>query len=168
MNKRGGFTLIEILVALSIFGILVTVSMSAFARGFKLQKRALEMQDLQKDSFLILEMTGRELRMSREIDLPNPTTIDFINSNNQDATFCRGIVNSSAEAVCNAEGDKLVFRFYEAGKWQTSVLNSSTVQLKDLRFINMGNSYVSIFLKLKTPTGETSFQTGVVVRSEEI
>lgn len=161
--RQSGFTLIEILVALSIFGILLTASLRAFAQGFKLQRQALEMQDLQKDASLMLEVMSRELRMSRSVENISTASLNFTNSDGDAMTFCRG-VKITGGGQCQSGGNQLVMRLNS----NSSLLNSANVQVDNLSFHSFGDRYFFISLKLKTAHSSATFQTGVVPRSAEL
>ncbi len=61
MNKQG-FTLIELVVALSIFGIFTAIMMSIFTRFITTERREVAQQALQEDVHYALETFNREVR----------------------------------------------------------------------------------------------------------
>ncbi len=68
INKKkikilSGFTLIEVIVALSIFGIASTAALSIFVRSNEVQKRTANIQRLISDARYTLEVMAREVRM---------------------------------------------------------------------------------------------------------
>lgn len=62
ITRRSGFTLIEMLVAVSIFSIILLISTRAFSSFVSLQKGLIGEQRIQEDLRVILEMMAREVR----------------------------------------------------------------------------------------------------------
>ena len=62
--SSGGFSLFEVVLALSIFSIIVTIVGSVFAFLIKTQARALNAQKIQENGQFILETVARELRVA--------------------------------------------------------------------------------------------------------
>ena len=61
---RQGFTLVELIVAVAIFSVVVTIIIGAFSMAIKAQKRVILLQDIQENAKSILEFMAKELRMS--------------------------------------------------------------------------------------------------------
>lgn len=68
MGKKG-FTLIETIISLAVFGIVVSVAANAFISGLKIQRKSLALQAAQNELRGVLEFMSREIRMSH-IDWP--------------------------------------------------------------------------------------------------
>lgn len=82
MKKNlGGYTLIEILVAVAIFFTMISVPMGFFILSLKGQRRALALREIIDNSSYALEYTSRALRMAKK-DLTG-SCIDDAGSNYQ-------------------------------------------------------------------------------------
>lgn len=75
IKDRAGFTLLEILLAISIFMILSTAVLGIYVAFSKMQTRTLVAQQVINDSQFALEVMAREIR-NGEILLFNPSTDD--------------------------------------------------------------------------------------------
>jgi prepilin-type N-terminal cleavage/methylation domain-containing protein len=62
--KERGITLIETIVALAVFGIVISIAINAFIGGLKVQRRSLALQKAQNELRGALESMSREIRMS--------------------------------------------------------------------------------------------------------
>lgn len=126
--KNKGFTLIETLVALGIFGALIVVIMRVFAGGFASQKRILEMQAVQRDGAYIMEVISREIRMAQNVNTAasygnySQSQMTFIDHTGNPITYCRAL----ATGACAPGGDY----FSMGGK----IVNSDDAIVKRLMF----------------------------------
>ena len=126
--KNKGFTLIETLVALAIFGVLIVVIMRVFAGGFASQRRILEMQAVQRDGAYIMEVISREIRMAQNVDTTesyigySQPQMTFIDHTGNPITYCRALVSG----VCNPAGD-----YFAMG---VKIVNSDDAIVKNLTF----------------------------------
>jgi prepilin-type N-terminal cleavage/methylation domain-containing protein len=73
-NKRSGFTVVELLVAMSIFVVLVTVATSAFIQALRGERRLLSLMSVTNNASLALEQVAREIRTGY---LFNDATLDI-------------------------------------------------------------------------------------------
>ena len=67
MNKKNGFTLVEVLVAIAIFSTAIMVVFSIFVNSQNLQQRTLAIQRGQSDARYALELMLKEFRLG-EVD----------------------------------------------------------------------------------------------------
>jgi prepilin-type N-terminal cleavage/methylation domain-containing protein len=74
-RNRKGFTLVEVVVAMSIFSVLTVVVSGIFVNVSNLHRQTANLQRLQNDGRYMIEKIAREIR-SREVDYPliNPQT----------------------------------------------------------------------------------------------
>ena len=93
-HYTSGFTLIEMLVAISLFAAVVAISAGAYLAIMKAQLKSINMKRVQEDSRYASEIIGREFRMG-EVDytyygeeVPSPTsTLVLINSRGTEIKF---------------------------------------------------------------------------------
>lgn len=64
--KKEGYTLIEVLVAIAMFSIAITISTSFFISSFKSQNRALSIRETIDNTSHVVEYIARALRMARK------------------------------------------------------------------------------------------------------
>ena len=62
--KQGGFTLLEMLVAISVFGIVIIIIAGIFSMSLKSQRKALAISAAQESARYLLESMTKEIRMS--------------------------------------------------------------------------------------------------------
>lgn len=63
-KNSAGFTLIDLMVSLLIFGIVVSATTSIFIRGIRAQRRVLALQLVQENARYVIELMTKEIRMS--------------------------------------------------------------------------------------------------------
>jgi prepilin-type N-terminal cleavage/methylation domain-containing protein len=64
MKKNRGYTIIEFLVALSIFVIVIVVVLGLFSMAIKGQRRLIAQQNVQENARYLMEFMAKEIRMS--------------------------------------------------------------------------------------------------------
>lgn len=104
-NNNKGFTLLELMVALTIFLMVLATAVSIFLTAVKSQREAFKVQDIQDSARYLMEAMLKELRMSHIISFDSQTlkvinqegatiSYEFDNSNNRvrkyDASFPGG------------------------------------------------------------------------------
>lgn len=90
-NKNRGFTLIEILVAVGIFVVVITIVISIFFNTIKEQRKLFVNQNLQENARFIMEMITKEVRMMKSI---NTATGEF-----------------STLSITNQDGGAVIYKF---------------------------------------------------------
>lgn len=67
-SKNKGFTLLELMVALTIFIVVSIIAVSIFVTAVQNQRRQFLVQNLQDNARFILELISKEIRMNRGIE----------------------------------------------------------------------------------------------------
>jgi prepilin-type N-terminal cleavage/methylation domain-containing protein len=171
-QKKNGFTLVEILVALTIFSLAISVAVGTFVSGSGLQRKTMELYSVQREGGYLIETISRELRMAIDISDGsddnedqrgnNDSSIEFTNYNGDLIKYCR----SSAAGNCtnNDSGDYLS----RDGK----IINSDDIKIEYLKFyvsesFTSTQPLVTIVMKVKS-TGrygtELTLQNSIAMR----
>ena len=72
---KKSFTVIEMLVSLTIFSIVTTIAVGAFIVVLKGQRNALATQAVQDNASVLIESIAREMRTGTEFKIPGPKVI---------------------------------------------------------------------------------------------
>jgi prepilin-type N-terminal cleavage/methylation domain-containing protein len=176
MNSKG-FTLIEMLVSLAIFGLLLVAILGVFVHGYTSQNRIIELQAVQRDGSYIMETLSREIRMAKgtlEEDgysAPGSTNPYFAFTNHDDKMTIYCLLDGSGNCRTNGE----YFGMYKDGETGGvfTVINSSDVKITELRFyVSPGTSTaaepaVTIYMTLqsrKDAAAKMTLQSTVAMR----
>lgn len=176
MNNRG-FTLIEMLVALSIFSLVVTLVLNTFVHSFAAQKKVIEMQVVQREGAYLMESLSRDIRMATDLDDSersdsghvSGSTLIFTNHGKKIVKYCL----ADSNAVCNTGGNNIAFNTTDplTGVVTTGVMNSSEVQISNLVFsvsaADKTQPFITIYITLqsaKDPAVTVTMQTSVAMR----
>lgn len=103
-SKSKGFTLIEMVIALAVFSLVISILGSVSVSLIKVQRKAFVLQNTQEAARYILESMSKEIRTSR------------INSEEGSGLTVLNITNS--------EGETLDYQFNNTNKW---ILRNSEV-----------------------------------------
>lgn len=174
-KNQNGFSLIEIIIAISIFIMVLTVATTAFVNNSSYQKRITALQDAENNARYILEVMAREIRLARDIDngqrsiALGDNDFSFKNYKDDAVIYC----SSDAGGNCVSGGDYLARMAGGAGQ----VLNTSSVRIKNLNFItnNFADSparqkIITIFFTAESannPDIKIDIQTSVTARIYE-
>jgi prepilin-type N-terminal cleavage/methylation domain-containing protein len=117
--KQRGFSLIEFLVAMSIFAIVIIVVLGSFAMVIKGQRKVIAMQNVQENTRFLLDFMTKEIRMST-INAATENTITIVRSDNQVVTYTFSGNNiertsPSSSGPINSEEVLVNGRFYAEG-----------------------------------------------------
>ena len=174
-EQKNGFSLIEMIIAMSIFIIVVSVVAMVFSNSSSYQKRILAGQEVENNARYIVEFMSRELRTAREINSSQASSslsdseFVFKNYREENTTYC--LANASGE--CDASGEYIARRL--AGPPITAqIINTSTVRINNFKLVTNDFSelptrqkIVTIFFTVKSldnPNIKLDIQTSVTAR----
>lgn len=100
-NKGKGVTLIEMLVAVSIFATLVGAISGLFISGIRIQRRILATQDLINQASYAMDYMSRSLRMAKK-ETGNPPTCLSANGSNYEILAGGGIAFIDYNGICTS------------------------------------------------------------------
>ncbi len=177
-NRQSGFSLVELLVAATIFTFVVMGVSSLFAQALDLQRRATGLQKIQENALYVMESIAREVRVSSITSLNtncNPPdagtrTMTIKHPVNGDVTYTFGTATGVGAISRSANGEP------------DQVITSSDVDFKSFAFCVSGvgvdgkQSRVTIPMTIQAVSARasgrvtTSLQTTIVSRdlSEEL
>jgi prepilin-type N-terminal cleavage/methylation domain-containing protein len=95
-NKKG-FTLPELLVAMGLFLIVVTIATGAFVQSLRTQRSAIELIAVNDNANIILEQMAREIRTGTGFSSPNTSELRFTNYLGQAVVYRHGTVSGTVE-----------------------------------------------------------------------
>lgn len=80
MNKGNqGFTITELLVAASVFAIVIVIVVGIFIQGLRSQRILSHLMAINDNTALVIEQVAREIRTGYDFSQPDPSTINFFN-----------------------------------------------------------------------------------------
>lgn len=154
-----GFTLVEILVALALFSLVISITVGIFVSGSGSQRKTIELYTVQREANYIMETVSRELRMATAIcavntdpgcalprlEMKNKETdkLEFKNYDSQWIIYCRSL----EDGTCSSTGEY----FSRDGKR----ISSSDVIIENLKFYTSENfdqtqPLITVVLKVKS------------------
>lgn len=154
-TKQKGFTLIEVLVSLSIFTVIVTISVSVLYSLIDANARARNAQSIASNLAFTLDSLTREIRLGQDY-----MCTSFISHLPVDDTSTHQVANAPTGEICNyfsfnegkqgltadASSRRIAIRAFDGylqrrlgdGDWEN--LTSEDVYIEDLRFYARGTS----------------------------
>jgi prepilin-type N-terminal cleavage/methylation domain-containing protein len=119
-NSRKGFTLVEFLVAMTLFSIIVSIAVGGFVRALRTQQQLVGLISANSNISLTMEQMSRELRTGDSFDCdpsspPNCPSVNFINSSGQAITYRLNAADQTIERGVNG-----VFQAITAGNIQVT------------------------------------------------
>ncbi len=86
MNRRSGFTIIELMMALSLFAVIASIASGVFIRSLRTQRSAVALIAATSNAGLALEQMAREMRTGRTFS-GGGKTLTFINAKSENITY---------------------------------------------------------------------------------
>ena len=171
ITKNSGLTLIEVLVAMGIFSMVISVVIGIFVSGSNSQRRILGINTAQREAGYLMETISRELRMAKAIDITQENNaddvIEFTNHDSNVIKYCR----ANPGVGCLAGGNYL--------SRDGAIISSSDVKIEELVFYVTDNfdglapvesekqPVITIVMKVKSKDGsevEFTLQNSVSLR----
>lgn len=117
MRKNKGFTLIELIVALSIFGLIIPATMNIFLSGIEGQRKSYAIQIAQENIRYALESMSKEIRMSRIKDTSTINTLNitaYKSTGVEDVTYSlsSGKIMRNGQAITSSKMNVTSMKFY--------------------------------------------------------
>ena len=64
MKNKNGFTLIEVLVAVSVFSLVIVIALGLFTNIIRSQRKSVALQNVQENGRYLIDFMAKEIRMS--------------------------------------------------------------------------------------------------------
>lgn len=132
VKMKRGFTLVEMLVAISIFGLIIGSTTGLFVSAVRSQVRALATQKLLDETSYVMEYMSRSLRMARK-ELNAPTCLSTNGLNYETNITNDAITFINAQGVCQEFALGGDGKLYEI-KATTLPLTSADLEITSLEF----------------------------------
>lgn len=120
-SRRSGFTIVELLVAMTVFSIVVAIATGAFIRALRTQRQLVAFAAANSNVSLVLEQMAREVRVGRSFVQGGTSELTFTNARGERVTY----------EYENA-GTGVIYR--RAGNAEAQQLTSDNVDVRNLRF----------------------------------
>ncbi len=85
-NKQTGFTLIELIVAIGIFGLVVTMTVSIFVVALISQRRIISLRNVEDNTRFALESMAREIRTGKNFG-GSVNSLSFTNAKSESVIY---------------------------------------------------------------------------------
>lgn len=146
-KKSDGFTIVEMLVAVAIFGMLVLSITNVALAIIKSQRKSFAIQNVQETSRYILETASKEIRTSK-VNSFTDSTLD----------------------ITNAQGQAVIYSFdSNALKRNGQIISPSGLNLTGVFYVRQyvfpERSLVTIFMKLISKEAKEDERAGIYLQS---
>ena len=174
-QKGEGFTLVELLVAVTIFSLITTISTGILVLSLGAQKKLLASQELSDQTSFLIEYMGRALRMAKKDDLGEIHCLTGDKVNYEITRSSQGIKFRNYKDVCQ--------EFYKEGSLLKeekggviSNLTSSSLQVLNFSVFLSGETQLdnlqpktTLFLEIEGKEGiKISTQTSISQRNPDV
>lgn len=129
-NSQRGFTIVELLVAMSIFAIVLTTTSISFIGSLRSQRAATKLIEANENAAIAIERIGREIRTGTAFAVSlNGTSLGFVNARGDQVVY--RIMDDT-----DGSGNQRIYETITLGGVPTPPfpLTSKGVNIKQLRF----------------------------------
>ncbi len=178
INQKG-FTFVELLVAVSLFGIIVGMASETLVLSIKAQRRSLLNQEVLDQTSYLMEYLSRSIRMAKkELAAPNCLSQNGLNYEWANISGQPGLKFRDYKGICQGfflENGQLK-RWKEGPAGGVACLTSANLEVASFKVRLFGESQtddlqprVTIFLEIKSKEGApTKIQTTISQRDFDI
>jgi prepilin-type N-terminal cleavage/methylation domain-containing protein len=168
ISSSRAFTLVELLIAIGLFSIVITIAMGGFVRALRSQRQVVALIAANSNVSLVMEQMSREMRTGYyfcEATLITPCTSD-----NSNISFLNGKgENIVYYSEASPSGNGRIFRAVNGG--QGSQLTADNVNIRNLKFNLLGgvndppNYPARVVIRASVSPAGNSFNVSDVVTS---
>jgi len=127
-KQNKGFTLVELLVAMTLFLVLIGIATSGFIRVLRTQRAIIELMAVNDNTVLTLEQMAREIRTGYNFSKISETEMQFVNSHNLVAFY-----RLNAGVIERGTEDALLQRTYKK-------ITADNVKVTNFKINLLGNN----------------------------
>ncbi len=171
-----GFSLIELIVAVSLFTVIILSSTSIFKMVIDSQRSAIATQNVQESLKYFLEVTGKEIRMAQKnenicLGIGEEETYVVGQENGADTLYFRNYYDECVKYSLVVDGDSR--RFKVTRNTDSGNISPAKISLDDLQFIlttaNNGQPMITMSIKahalgVALARSEMTLQTSITSR----
>lgn len=150
--KKNGFTMVELLVAISLFSVVVSIAAGTFIQALRTQRVTVSLIAAVSNASLAIEQISREVRTGRSFSL-NGGELSFLNAKNENVAY----------ALRNAAIEKSV-------NGQPGRITADNVQINRLDFILAGNdpgddlpAKITVILEIGAPQASAASKVNLQI-----
>lgn len=122
-QTKNGFTIIELLIAMSLFVVVISLVSGVFVNALRTQRNIVALIAANGNAALALEQLMREIRTGKNFSVVNGNELDFVNAKDQDVVYNEG-TDASGIGFLARNGQRLT---------------AENVTVKQLNFIKLDN-----------------------------
>lgn len=132
ISSSRAFTLVEMLIAIGLFSIVITIAMGGFVRALRSQRQIVALIAANSNVSLVMEQMSREMRtgyyfcedtLIASCDFENNSNISFLNGRGENIVYY---------SVVSPSGNGRIFRAVNGG--EGSQLTADNVNIRNLKF----------------------------------
>lgn len=158
-QRKAGFTLVELLIAMGIFVVVIGISSSIFIQSFRSQRSLVSLIAVNSNASLTMEQMARELRTGVGFPDSGGNSIAFTNSVGEAVTY----QHNSSQGSVERNGKKITADNIWVSKLDFSIFKGSSAA-------DIYPARITIVLQVGTPrlgsgAGIANLQTTVSARS---
>ncbi|MEK7452623.1 MAG: prepilin-type N-terminal cleavage/methylation domain-containing protein [Patescibacteria group bacterium] len=164
IKEKNGYTLIELMLAISIFSIAVSICVNMFINAIKLQRSAIAVQNVSDNGRYIMEIIAREIRTGK--------VNSFILNGTDDLSFQSNSPNRAGNTLkfyLSLSGDQLMFDDNTADALEAlSVTATNNVVVTFLRFEIQNSTKqprITIFLNVQSKNPPVDSQDEIYLQT---
>ena len=94
---RKGFTIVELLIAMALFVIIISIASGAFINSLRTQRATVALVAANSNASLALEQMAREMRTGKDFSQSAAQEITFTNANGESATYQWNNISGAVE-----------------------------------------------------------------------
>lgn len=146
LAARKGFTLVELLVAIALFSIAISIAVGGFVRALRTQRQLVALISANSNASLAIEQMAREIRTGTNFSCPNCGTshdaLSFKNASGENVTYAL------------SDGNNGVLTRSVGGK--AGVMTAENVRIDHLTFILLNDPSFPPRITISLGVGATS------------
>ncbi len=126
-----GFTMVELIVAMSVFSVAITMASGVFVRALRTQRMLNNLMSVNSNASLVIEQLAREIRTGHTFEVSSDGGADCDNI----LTFNRSADNTLVSYKWNTEKNSIDFK--KEGETDFSALTASNILVKKFCFVKI-------------------------------